>query len=211
MWVLLGDVVGQPEGEAEQFGVGDDVVDQPDAERGLGVYEIACQGDLAGPSGPDAGRELKEDGARKHPDADVGVGEHGTVRGNNEIARQGHLEAAGHRGSIDGGDDRDGRILDAGGDAREIGEPVDAQVAEVKPGAERRILSSEDDGAGVPAGVEGVADGRCESQVEGVARLGPAQGDDSNVAITLDPNGAVNHEVHLRPPPLLAGGRALLG
>ena len=84
----------------------------------------------------------------------MGVGEAGSLAGNQEVAPEGQLEAAGDGGPIDGTDDWGGVI---GEHAESSGLPLPAlggrlgelgpEVAQIEAGAERRVGSGEDHGS----------------------------------------------------------------
>ena len=73
-----------------------------------------------------------------------------------------------------------------GGERREVAQRGHAEVAQVEPGAERRVGARDDDGAGVLAGLERV-DGRLgKLGVHGVARRGPVEAEEGDVAVAFD-------------------------
>jgi len=76
---LLGDRRRHVEAVRHEVGMGDDLVDQPDAQRRLGVDPVARQRHLAGPRRADAARQVDEHGTRVDADAQVGVGEAGPL------------------------------------------------------------------------------------------------------------------------------------
>ena len=104
------DVGGQATGEGQELVVGDDVVDESPLEGLAGVDEVARWRSSPGPADAD-GLGQGHGQAPQGVDADpgVGVGEAGPLRGHQEIAVEGQLEAAGHGHAVDGPDDRLGR------------------------------------------------------------------------------------------------------
>ena len=78
----------------------------PDVGR-LGVDVVAGEAHAPGPIGPDQlGQPHGEAAAGHHADPGMGVGEAGPVRGDEEIAVERDLEAAGHGGTVHRRDDR---------------------------------------------------------------------------------------------------------
>ena len=90
-----------------EIGVGDDLVDETDPQRRVGVDEVARQRHLPGPRRADATGQVDEHRAGEHADAQVGVGEAGPFGGDDEVAGQRELEPAGDGRAVDRGDHRD--------------------------------------------------------------------------------------------------------
>ena len=78
--------------------MGDDVVDETEPVGLGGVDEVAGQAHLPGPAEPDGlGQEPGEPAAGVDPDPGMGVAEGGPLRGHEERALEGQLQAPGHR------------------------------------------------------------------------------------------------------------------
>ena len=133
---------------------GDDVVDEPDAQRLLRVDEVAREAHLARAAHAD--RLDEQDGAapaRLQPDARVGVAEQRALRRDEEVAVERDLEAAGDRRPVDRPDQREAQRRDRPAAARGLGRRPPAahdaagraELLEVEPGAERGVGAGEDD------------------------------------------------------------------
>ena len=185
-------------GEAEQVLVGDDVVHEPPVERRPGVDEVAGRAHLPGPADADGlGQQHREAPPGLDPDPGMGVGEAGAVGGNEEVAVERDLEAAGDRRAVHRADDRLRRRWErarvgarcvAGGARVGEGRTPGAQLLEVQPGAERGIGAGEDQHADVVVRV-GVThrgpQGPDQVARQGVAGVRAVEGDRGDAAVHL--------------------------
>ena len=152
------------------------------------VDEVAGEAHAPGPVDAD---QLRQADGQPRPghgaDPGVGVGEAGPLRCDEEVAVQGDLQPAGHRGAVDRTDHR--RLV--GRQEPEVGDgaalaillilpALRGQRLEVHAGAERRVGPGQHHARDVVAGVE-VADRLVElpGQLarDGVAHLGAVQSD----------------------------------
>ena len=109
--------------------MGHDVVDEAPCQGVAGVDEVPRGAHLAGP--PDAhglGEQDRQAPQGMDADAGVGVGEAGPLRGHQEVAVEGQLEAAGDGHAVDRPDDRLG-----GGKGRGRWSPDAAASAGFRP------------------------------------------------------------------------------
>ena len=171
---------------------GHDLVDEAEGVGPLGVDGVAGHG------------QLERDGHRQplgHPDQAAGAGdqpplglgdaEGGVLGGDHQVAREHDLEAAGQRRAVDGGDDRLGEVA-LGQPAEAAARPHDvpalaaAEGLEVHAGAEGLVAAAGDDddpAVGVLGQlVHGGGHRLAHGAVDGVARLGPVDGEDLHVA-----------------------------
>ena len=176
---------------------GDDVDDEADAVRLLGVDDATGEHELLGPGGADdAGEEpARADVAGAEPDADEGGVEPRLGGGEADVAAQDEGEPASAGGTVDRCDDRLAEAPELGDergdlllDGEALLDPATAVsgrrglavAAEVEAGAEPAPCAGEDDHPAVGVAsrfVERVVEGRDEAGVHGVEPVGPVEGD----------------------------------
>jgi hypothetical protein len=188
--VLFGDRRRQLEGERQQLVVWHDVVRQAEVLGRRGVDEVPRHRHLARLGHADAAGQIDEHGPGVDPHPHMRVGEGGPLGGDDEVAGEGNLEAAGDGGSVHRGDDRYGRVGDGTDEHRQIREPVRAEVAQIEPCAECRVGTGDHDAAGVLGPGDRGDQRRRQLDVHGVAGRRPVQGDQRHAAIaTVDEHG----------------------
>ena len=116
------DVGGELGAERQQLGVRHDVVDEADAQRLLRVDEVAGEAHLARAAHADRLDEQDRAApARLQADAGVGVAEQRALGGDEEVAVERDLQAAGDRRPVDRPDQRDLQRRDRPAAARGLG------------------------------------------------------------------------------------------
>ena len=184
-------------GSMQQMLVWHDLVDQTPLERSLGVKKRARQAELLGAANTDGlGQHDREAPAGEQANAGVGIGEAGTIGGDEEIASECDLESACDRSAVDGTDHwfamrwNGSAIWRWGiGFAPTL---AGAELAQIEARAKRRIGSGEDDGVHVVV-VVAPRDRRWKRRgklgVERVARIGTIEGDGGNAVDDVDQYG----------------------
>lgn len=124
----------------------------------------------------------------------MGVGEHRPLRGDEEVAAERHLQAAGERRAVDRGDDR-GAHVGGRGDTTlrpkllEVSQPVALGLLEIHAGAERRVGAGQDHDADVVVGIgprQRVVEGADQVATQRIAGTGPVHGQHAHRAVVGD-------------------------
>ena len=158
----------------------------------LGADRLAGQGQLHRQVVRDPARQAQQRAGGGHqPALDLGDAEAGVAGGDDEVARQRDLEAAGQRPALDGRDQRlaRGPLGDAGEAAvADVRALAGHERLQVHARAERAAGAGEDAGAQRLVLVEPVergGDPLGDGQVDRVARLRPVDRDDQDLAVGL--------------------------
>ena len=191
-WRIGGDAIGQRERLGQQRLGRHDPVDEAEGVGPLGVDGVTGHGQFERHRhGQPLGHADQSARPGDEPTLGLGDAEGGVVGGHHQVAREHDLEAAGQRRAVDGRDDRLGEVAlgqaaEAAAGPHDVAALTAAEGLEVHAGAERLVAAAGDDDH--PAvGVLGqlVHDGGhrlAHGAVDGVARLGPVDGQDLHVA-----------------------------
>ena len=152
-----GELGGQREGPLVQLLVRHHLVGQADPQRLVGLHLPTGDDEVLGPGRPDeAGQPLRAAPAGDDAEQDLGLAEHGLLRGDPVVAGQGQLAAAAERVARRPRRSRSGgspamasmRALDAGAEGPRSSRPQADELVDVGTGGEDPLAAGDDDGAG---------------------------------------------------------------
>jgi Cu+-exporting ATPase len=210
------DLRGELAGDGERGPVVGEPADEPELVCPRCREEAAGEGEFHGDAARQALRQPEQaSGGRGQPAPDLGQAEGGTAGGDDHVAGQHDLEAAGQGVTLDRCDERlrRRRLGDAGEPAARHGGHLAAQESlQVHAGAERPARSRDDSRGQVVPRIQLLhrrGDAAGDFGGDGVTRLGTADRDDHDGAGLLGQHAVIAHRTALSaaPPPARAACR----